>query len=107
MTLLTHPALLIALRLLMAMIFMSAAIGKMRHWRVFEGVVANYRLLPDALDRLVAWLLPPAEALLAIALIAGIAQPWSACMAATLLVVFALAIGINLIADGITEAFEL
>ncbi len=97
MTLLTHPALLIALRLLMAMIFMSAAIGKMRHWSVFEGVVANYRLLPAALNRIVAWLLPPAEALLALALIAGRAQPWSGFAAGALLLVFGIAIAINLL----------
>jgi hypothetical protein len=97
MAFVTHPALLIAVRLLLAMMFLSAAVGKMRHWRVFEGVVANYRLLPATISRLVAYALPPAEALLALALIAGLAQPWTGRTAAGLLIIFGCAIAINLL----------
>jgi hypothetical protein len=97
MALLTHPALLIAVRLLLAMIFLGAAVGKMRHWSVFEGVVANYRLLPHGFDRVVAYALPPAEAVLALGLIAGLAQPFTGYAAAALLIVFGCAIAINLL----------
>ena len=65
----------IAVRTLIALVYLTAAIGKMRHWAVFQGVVANYRLLPDVLVAPFAYCLPPFEALL---------------------VVFAAAMGINL-----------
>lgn len=34
---------LIALRVLLALVFLEAAWGKIRHWVVLEGVIANYR----------------------------------------------------------------
>lgn len=83
-----------AVRIATALLFFTAAFGKMRHWGTFEGVVANYRLLPDALNRVVAWALPPAEALLAFALILGL--PGAEFGAAALLCVFAAAMAINL-----------
>jgi uncharacterized membrane protein YphA (DoxX/SURF4 family) len=83
-----------AVRIATALIFFTAAVGKMRRWRTFEGVVANYRLLPDALNRLVAWLLPPIELLLAVALPLGV--PGAEIAAGALLCVFAAAMAINL-----------
>lgn len=92
-----HPAVVLAARALTALIFLSAAVGKMRHWNVFEGVVANYRLLPGPLNSAVAYALPPAEAVIALCLMAGVAQPWAGLAAAALLGVFGLAIAINLL----------
>ena len=83
-----------AVRIATALIFCTAAFGKMRSWSTFEGVVANYRLLPDALNRVVAWALPPAELLLACALIVG--APLAENAAGALLCVFAAAMAINL-----------
>jgi len=83
-----------AVRIAMALMFFTAAFGKMRHWGTFEGVVANYRLLPDALNRVVAWVLPPAEMLLACALILG--APLAEIVAGALLCVFAAAMAVNL-----------
>jgi uncharacterized membrane protein YphA (DoxX/SURF4 family) len=83
-----------AVRIAAALIFFTAAGGKMRRWRTFEGVVANYRLLPDPLVRLVAWVLPPGEILLAIALVFGL--PGSELAASALLCLFAAAMAINL-----------
>jgi hypothetical protein len=83
-----------AVRIASALIFFAAAFGKMRSWRTFEGVVANYRLLPDALSRVIAWLLPPAEVFLAVALLCG--APGSELAAAALLSVFGAAMAINL-----------
>jgi hypothetical protein len=84
-----------AVRIATALIFLAAAVGKMRRWGTFEGVVANYRLLPDALSRWVAWLLPPAELLLALALVVGL--PYAESLAGALLCLFALAMAINLV----------
>jgi len=84
----------IALRIAAALLFATAAVGKMRRWGTFEGVVANYRLLPDALNLAVAWLLPPGEMLLALALILGV--PGALIAASGLLCLFAAAMAVNL-----------
>lgn len=86
----------IAVRTLIALVYLTAAIGKMRHWEVFQGVVANYRLLPDVLVAPFAYCLPPFEALLGAALLFGWLSPWAELAAAALLLVFAAAMGINL-----------
>ncbi len=84
-----------AVRIATALIFLTAAFGKLRRWSTFEGVVANYRLLPDPLNRGVAWLLPPAELLLAVALASGL--PHAELVAGGLLCVFAVAMAVNLV----------
>jgi len=86
----------IAVRTLIALTYLVAAIGKMRHWAVFQGVVANYRLLPDVLVAPFAYCLPPFEMLLGAALLFGLLSPWTELAAAALLLVFAAAMAINL-----------
>jgi uncharacterized membrane protein YphA (DoxX/SURF4 family) len=86
----------IAVRTLIALVYLVAAIGKMRHWAVFQGVVANYRLLPDVLVAPFACCLPPFEMLLGAALLFGLLSPWTELAAAALLLVFAAAMAINL-----------
>lgn len=87
---------LIALRVLLGLVFLEAAWGKMRHWTVLEGVIANYRLLPAMLVKPATWLLPPSEALLGLALLLHVATPWPEALAAALLTAFALAMAVNL-----------
>jgi uncharacterized membrane protein YphA (DoxX/SURF4 family) len=84
-----------AVRIAAALIFFTAASGKLRRWSTFEGVVGNYRLLPDPLVRLVAWILPPGEMVLALALVFGL--PGSELAASALLCLFAAAMAINLV----------
>lgn len=86
----------IAVRTLIALVYLTAAAGKMRHWTVFQGVVANYRLLPEIMVAPVAYLLPPFEALLGAMLLLGQLSPWAEMTAALLLLLFAAAMGINL-----------
>lgn len=90
------PVAALGVRTLVALIFLTAACGKLRHWLVFQGVIANYRLLPEALVAPVAYLLPPVEALLGTALLLGLGSPWPEAAAASLLVLFAAAMGINI-----------
>jgi hypothetical protein len=90
------PEINIAIRTLIALVYAAAALGKMRHWGVFQGVVANYRLLPDFLVAPVTYGLPPVEAVLALALLLGVWSPWPELAAAALLLVFAMSMGINL-----------
>jgi hypothetical protein len=94
---LAHPDAAIAIRTLIALIFLSAATAKMRHWTILQGVVANYRLLPQVLVVPVTCALPPAEAAIAVALPTGLFAPWAEAAAALLLGAFALAMGINLL----------
>jgi hypothetical protein len=86
----------LAIRTLVSLVFLSAAYGKLKHRAAFQGVVANYRLLPDAMVAPVAHLIAPVELLLGAALITGCAFPWAPLGAAGLLGLFALAMGINL-----------
>jgi uncharacterized membrane protein YphA (DoxX/SURF4 family) len=86
----------LAIRTLISLVFLTAAYGKLRHGVPFQGVVANYRLLPGAMVAPTAYLIPPVELLLGATLLLGLAYPWSQLSAAGLLSLFALAMGINL-----------
>lgn len=86
----------VVVRTAAALLFAEAAFGKLSDRAGFEGVVANYRLLPEPLVAPVARLLPPTEALIAVCLLTGVLAPWSAMAAAALLLVFALAMAVNL-----------
>ncbi len=81
-------------------VFIEAGFAKLRHRDLLPGVVANYRLLPETLVTPVATLLPPAELLLGLGLIASAATGgllhWLALPAAALFVVFAAAMAINI-----------
>ena len=99
MSAISHPALAeiaLATRTLVALVFLTAAYGKLRHFVPFQGVIANYRVLPQVLVTPVAYLLPPLEALLGAALLVGLADPWPELGAAVLLLTFAAAMGVNL-----------
>jgi hypothetical protein len=85
----------LAIRVLVSLVFLTAAYGKLTHGSAFRGVLANYRLLPEALVAPVAWLLPPVEAVLGTALLLGRGSFWPATLGAALLLLFALAMGIN------------
>jgi len=86
----------LGIRVLIALVFLSAALGKIRHRLAFEGVVANYRLLPEIAVPAFALLLPLVEAAIAGALL--FAPPfWPEAGAALLLVVFAAAMAINIL----------
>ncbi len=76
-------------------IFIAAAIDKMRHRDIFPGVVANYRLVDERLVGAVATLLPVVEFAIGIALIAGLSS-YGVIPAILLLTLFAAAMGVNI-----------
>jgi hypothetical protein len=39
----------IAIRILVGLVFLTASLGKMRHWSIFQAVLPNYWLMPDVL----------------------------------------------------------
>jgi uncharacterized membrane protein YphA (DoxX/SURF4 family) len=84
----------LCLRIMLALIFLTAAVGKFRHLLAFKGVLDNYRLLPH-------WALVPAQLSIPageIAIAVGILcfPAPAATIGAALLVVFAAAMAINL-----------
>jgi uncharacterized membrane protein YphA (DoxX/SURF4 family) len=91
-----------AIRALVGLVFLTAAWGKSRHRLEFQGVVANYRLLPDMLVPPFALLLPPLEMAVGLMLPTGLASPWCEAAAAALLALFAIAMAVT-IGRGRTE----
>jgi len=90
------PALALTATLLLASIFATAAAGKLRALDRFEGVVRNYRLLPDRLVRPVVHGLPLVELAAAAGLIPPATRPLAAVVLTLLLLVFAAAMAVNL-----------
>jgi len=86
----------LAVRCLVALVFLTAAVGKVRHRLAFEGVVANYRLVPEFAVPAFALLLPPVETAIAAALLFA-PSFWPEVCAALLLMVFAAAMAINIV----------
>lgn len=81
------------------LVLATAGLAKVRHRALLPGVVANYRLLPDALIAPVAALLPPGELALGAGMIVsglsgGLLRPLGF-IAAALFLVFAGAMAIN------------
>jgi hypothetical protein len=91
----SYPEIAAAVRVLMALVFLTAAASKMRHWSIFEGVVGNYRLLPQFAVRAFAWLLPPSEVAVALAVVLNL--PYAALAATALLTLFAVAMAVNIL----------
>src|SRR5712671_7879579 len=85
----------LAIRVLVTLVFLSAAFGKARHRLAFQGVVVNYRLMPEVAAPAFALLLPLVEAAVA----AGMwfaPRPWPEVGGAGLLILFAAAMSINI-----------
>jgi hypothetical protein len=90
------PSIALACRVLGTLVFATSAGAKVRHHRELAGVVANYRLLPEALAAPAAWIILALEILAALSLASGVRLEAGAALAIALLCVFALAMGINL-----------
>lgn len=86
----------LAARTCLGLVFVTAALQKLRHLSMLEGVVANYRLLPPELSRWVARLLPWAEFGVGGWLLSGLAPSSSAAAGSLLLLAFAAAMAVNL-----------
>ncbi len=82
---------------LLVVMFFAAGVSKLRALDTFEGVVHNFRLLPNALVRPVACVLPVIELAVALALLLPATRIYGAWAAAGLLALFTVAVAINLI----------
>jgi uncharacterized membrane protein YphA (DoxX/SURF4 family) len=86
----------LALRFMLATLFLSAGLAKLSRRAEFERAVAGYELLPARLVRPVARGLGPAELAAGILLALGLATMVTAALVATLLAIFAAAVAVNL-----------
>jgi len=86
-----------ALRFLLAWIFLAASLSKMIAWPEFRAAVATYELLPERIVTPVASLVPSVEAACGLALLLGAGLPLAGLVSGCLLVLFAIAMALNLI----------
>lgn len=88
---------ILCIRIAVALLFAAAAIGKLRSPAAFRATLAGYRLLPPFAIPMGAAILPIAEMLVAAGLLVEVLHPWPEYCAAGLLVLFACAMGVNLL----------
>jgi uncharacterized membrane protein YphA (DoxX/SURF4 family) len=79
----------IALRLIVAAIFLGAALPKIADPASFATDIDNYRMVPDAIIGPMSVVLPLLEALVGVALVTGIHARGASLVAAAMLVAFA------------------
>jgi hypothetical protein len=91
------PVLSWVARLVLAAVFATAAASKLAEAGPFEGIVRNYRILPEPLVAPFARALPFVEAAAAVALLFEPARSAAAVVCAALLGAFALAMAINIL----------
>ncbi|NUT78500.1 methylamine utilization protein MauE [Pseudomonas sp. C1C7] len=92
----SDPIFIIASAIAIAVLLASAATHKVRAPARFARQLGDYQLLPEALVRPVARLVPFLELAIAFALLVPVSRHWAALSAASLLALYAAAIGINL-----------
>jgi len=90
------PIFIIASALAIAVLLASAATHKLRAPARFSKQLADYQLLPEALVRPSARVIPVLELAIAFALLVPVSRSWAALTAAGLIALYAAAIGINL-----------
>lgn len=91
-----EPVITAYAQVLLFIVFGAAGWSKLRSLEAFEGVVYNFRILPESVARPVALILPVAELVIAAGLILPATRPVAAAGAIALLAVFCVAIAINL-----------
>lgn len=94
---LLHPLVVEALRLALALLFLVAATHKLRALAAFRAQLSAYRLLPGLFERPVALAIALLELLTATGLLLPRFQTWAALLAVALLLVYTLAIAVNLL----------
>ena len=84
------------LRLTLGGLLVLAAVTKLTDRAAFQAAVAEYQLLPHALERPFAFLLPIVELTLGVLLLAGLGTAAAAWVAVPVFMSFSIAIGVNM-----------
>ncbi|MGZ8798134.1 MAG: MauE/DoxX family redox-associated membrane protein, partial [Thermoanaerobaculia bacterium] len=93
---LTSPWLTIRVQLALGALFVAAAVPKIIDPPSFAHMIYNYRIVPGPLVNVMALTMPWVELLCGLALILGIWKEAARALIAAMLVVFIVAIAINL-----------
>ena len=93
---LTHPWLTIRVQIALGVIFVVAALPKLADPPSFAHMIYNYRLVPGSLINISALIMPWLEVLCGLALILGVWTRPARNLIALMLLVFIIAISINL-----------
>ena len=96
MSWLTHPWLTIRAQIALGAIFLVAALPKIADPPSFAHMIYNYRLAPGGLVNAMALVMPWVEILAGLALILGVWRREAAVVCGLLILVFLVAIGVNL-----------
>ena len=94
---LAHPWLTIRVQIALGVIFVAAALPKIVDPPSFAHMIYNYKLIPFALVKPMALVMPWIELLCGLALILGIWKGTARAIVAALLLTFIIAISINLL----------
>lgn len=94
---LTHPWLTVRTQIALGVFFIVAALPKIADPPSFAQMIYNYRLVPGPLVNVTALALPWAELLMGVALVCGIWRRTAAVLVGALLLVFIVAISVNLL----------
>ena len=92
-SLLSHPLLLLFLRVALGLVFIVASIDKIQNPDQFAGAIANYRLLPYEFIHGAAIVLPWIEVVTGSLLLLGIWTRANALLTSSMLLIFIFAIG--------------
>ena len=95
-SLLTHPWLTIRAQMILGFLFVAAALPKVVDPPSFAHMIYNYRLVPGPLVNLMALTMPWIELMAGMALLLGLWRRSATALIALLLVIFIVAITINL-----------
>src|SRR5215472_6086477 len=90
------PAVGLLLVGVVALLFGSAALHKLRDLRRFEEIFAAYGVASAISRWRLSWIVPVLELASALGLLADVTRPYAAALGALLLLSYAIAIGINL-----------
>ena len=85
-----------AIQIAVGLILLGAALGKIRRWHSFLGILGAYEVLPVASITPVAFMLVPAELLIGASVLLSWNIPLSTIAAAALLTTYAIAMAINI-----------